>query len=60
MSRKFLQKRGKYGTETVMYRAPSLWTNLHTKYKNAKSFDEFQSKIKAWKCLKEIFKIISN
>ena len=24
--------------------------NLHTKYKNAKSLDEFKSKIKAWKC----------
>ena len=26
-----------YGTETVTYRAPLLWENLHTKYKNAKS-----------------------
>ena len=44
----------KYGTETVTYRAPFLWANLHTKFKNAKSLDEFKSKIKskikAWKC----------
>ena len=33
-----------------MYRVPFLWVNLHTKYKNAKSLDEFNSKIKAWKC----------
>ena len=38
-----------YGTETVTYRALFLWANLHTKYKNAKSLDEFKSKIKAWK-----------
>ena len=40
----------RYGTETVTYRAPFLWANLHTKYKNAKSLDEFKSKVKAWKC----------
>ena len=39
-----------YGTETVTYRAPLLWENLHTKYKNAKSLDVFKSKIKGWKC----------
>ena len=44
------RKTVKYGTETVMYRAPFLWANLHTKYKNAKSLDEFKSKIKALKC----------
>ena len=31
-----------YGTETVTYRTPFLWANLHTKYKNAKSLDEFK------------------
>ena len=40
----------KYCTEIVTYRASFLWANLHTKYKNAKSLDEFKSKIKAWKC----------
>ena len=42
----------RYGTETetVTYRAPFLWANLHTKYKNSKSLDEFISKISAWKC----------
>ena len=44
------RKTVKYGTETVTYRAPFLWANLHTKYKNAKSLDEVKSKIKAWKC----------
>ena len=40
----------RYGTETVKYRASFLWANLQTKYINAKSPDEFKSKIKAWKC----------
>ena len=40
----------KYGTETVMYRAPFLWVNLHIKYKNLKSLDEVKPKVKAWKC----------
>ena len=44
------RKTVRYGTETVTYRAPFLWANLHTKYKNAESLDEFKSKIKAWKC----------
>ena len=44
------RKTVKYGTETVIYRAPFLWANLYTKYKNAKSPDEFKSNIKAWKC----------
>ena len=34
--------------ETVTYQVPFLWTNLQTKYKNAKSLDEFKSKMKAW------------
>ena len=44
------RKTFKYGTETVTCGAPFLWPNLHTKYKNAKSLDEFKSEIKAWKC----------
>ena len=44
------RKTVKHGTETVPYRAPFLWANLHTKYKSTKSLDEFKSKIKAWKC----------
>ena len=43
------RKTVKYGMETVTYRAPFLWANLHNKYKTAKSLDEFKSKIKAWK-----------
>ena len=45
--------------ETVTYRAPFLWANLHTKYKNAKFLDKFKSKIKAWKynfCQCRLFK----
>ena len=44
------RKTVKYGTETVTYRVPFLWANVRTKYKNAKSLDEFISKVKAWKC----------
>ena len=40
----------KYGIETVTYRAPFLWANLQSEYKNAKSLEEFKSKIKTWKC----------
>ena len=29
------RKTVKYGMETVTHRAPFLWANLHTKYKNA-------------------------
>ena len=36
------RKTVRYGTEIVTYRAPFLWANLHTKYKNAKSLDELQ------------------
>ena len=43
------RKTVKYGMETVMHRALFLWANLNTKYKNAKSLDEFRSKIKSWK-----------
>ena len=32
----------RYGTETVTYQAPFLRANLHTKYKKAKSLDEFK------------------
>ena len=44
------RKTVKYGTETVTYRALFLWANLRTKYKNAKSLDEFKSNVKTWKC----------
>ena len=36
------RKTVRYGTEIGTYRAPFLWANLHTKYKNAKSLDELQ------------------
>ena len=38
------------GTETVTYRASSLWANLQSEYENAKSLEEFKSKIKTWRC----------
>ena len=44
------RKTVKYGIETVIYRAPFLWANLQSEYKNAKSVEEFKSKIKIWKC----------
>ena len=44
------RKTVKYGIETVTYRAPFLWANLQSKYKNSKSLDEFKSKLKSWKC----------
>ena len=40
----------KYGIETVTYRAPFLWANLQCEYKNAKFREQFNSKIKTWKC----------
>ena len=44
------RKTVKYGIETVTYRVPFLWANLRSEYKNAKSLEEFKSKIKTWKC----------
>ena len=44
------RKTVRYGIETVTYRAPFLWANLQSEYKNAKSLEEFKSKIKTWKC----------
>ena len=44
------RKTVKYGMEIVTYRAQFFWVNLHTKHKNAKSLDEFKSKVKVWKC----------
>ena len=32
------------------YRAPFLWVNLQSEYKNAKSLEKFKSRIKTWKC----------
>ena len=40
------RKTVKYGIETVMYRAPFVWANLQSEYKNAKSLEEFKSKNK--------------
>ena len=40
----------KHRIETVTYRAPLLWANLQSEYKNAKSLEEFKSKVKTWKC----------
>ena len=39
------RKTVKNGTETVTCGAPFVWANLHTKYKNSKSLNEFKSKI---------------
>ena len=36
------RKTVRYGTKIVTYQATILWANLHTKYKNAKSLDEFK------------------
>ena len=44
------RKTVEYGIETVTYRAPLLWANLQSECKNAKSLEEFKSKIKTWKC----------
>ena len=32
------------------YQAPFLWANLQSEDKNAKSLEEFKSRIKTWKC----------
>ena len=32
------------------YQAPLLWANLQSEDKNAKSLEEFKSRIKTWKC----------
>ena len=39
------RKTVKNGTEIVTYGTPFVWANLHTKYKNSKSLNEFKSKI---------------
>ena len=44
------RKTVKYGIEIVTYGTLFFWVKLHSKYKNAKSLDEFKSKIKARKC----------
>ena len=44
------KKTVKYGIETVTYRAPFLWANPESEYQNAKSLEEFKSKINTWKC----------
>ena len=40
------KKTSNYGSETVSYRAPFLWTKLPSEYKNSASLSEFQTKIK--------------
>ena len=39
-----------YGIETITYRAPSLWVKLPSEYKLTASLEEFEMKIKKWKC----------
>ena len=39
-----------YGLETLTYRAPAIWAKLPPKYVDATSMDEFEPKIKSWKC----------
>ena len=38
-----------FGSDTVRYRGPQLWLSLPQDIKNAKSIQEFKSKIKNWK-----------
>ena len=44
------RKTVKYGIETVAYRSPFLLAIIQSEYKNAKSLEEFKSKITTWKC----------
>ena len=44
------RKTVKYCIETATYQAPFLWANPQCQYINAKSLEEFKSKIKTWKC----------
>ena len=44
------RKTVRHDIETVTYRAPFLWVNLQSVYKNTKSLEEFKSKTKTWKC----------
>ena len=39
----------KYGTETVTYRGPQIWSLVPEKIKNASSFDIFKKEIRKWK-----------
>ena len=43
-------KTKKYGTDTVAYKAPQLWSTLPKSYKNFPSLDLFKSEIKSWNC----------
>ena len=47
----------KYGTETVMYRAPQIWNLVPEKSKYASPFDIFQKKIRKWKGEKSPYRI---
>ena len=44
------RKTVKYGIETVAHRSPFLLAIIQSEYKNAKSLEEFKSKITTWKC----------
>ena len=44
------RRRINYGIETITYRVPSLWAKLPSEYKLGASLEEFQVKIKKWKC----------
>ena len=39
-----------FGSDTVRYRGPQLWLSLPQDTKNAKSIQEFRSRIKNWNC----------
>ena len=38
-----------FGTETISFRGPQIWSSVPDDIKNAKSLSEFKSKIKKWK-----------
>ena len=42
-------KTNKYGTETIRYRAPTIWNILPEEIKDSTSLNEFKSKVKHWK-----------
>ena len=44
------RRRINYGIETITYRVSSFWAKLPSEYKLGASLEEFQVKIKKWKC----------
>ena len=42
------QKTGKYGTETIFYLAPKIWSLILEAIKSSKSLEAFKSKIRLW------------